>query len=76
MRNDNLWLAKIFQTKEGDETSQVGLSFKFAGLAYLIGQNFGGQNFRKSDLLPKILSAEKFGPPKILSAEIFCPLKS
>ena len=30
---------------------------------YLIGQNFGGQNCRKSDLLP-------FCPPKILSAEI------
>ena len=35
----------------------------------------GGQNCRKYDLLPKILSAEKFCPPKILSAEIFCPLK-
>ena len=43
---------------------------------YLIGQNFGGQNCRESDLLPKILSAEKFCPPKMLSAEIFCPLKS
>ena len=42
---------------------------------YLIGQNFGGQICRKSDLLQKILSAEMFCPPKILSAEIFCPLK-
>ena len=31
-------------------------------LGYLIGQNFGGQNCRKSDLVPKILSAEKFRP--------------
>ena len=37
---------------------------------YLIGQNFGGQNCQKSNLLPKILSAEKFCPPKSLSAEI------
>ena len=37
---------------------------------YLIGQNFGGQKCQKSDLLPKILSAENFSPPKILSAEI------
>ena len=43
---------------------------------YLIGQNFGGQSCRKSDCLPKILSAEKFCTPKVLSAEIFCPLKS
>ena len=34
------------------------------------------KNCRISDLLPKILSAEKFCPPKILSAEIFRPLKS
>ena len=46
------------------------------GEDYLIGQNFGGQNCRKFDWLPKILSAEKFCPPKILSAEMFCPLKS
>ena len=45
-------------------------------MIYLIGQNFGGKNCRKSDLLPKILSAKKFSPPKILSGEIFCPLKS
>ena len=31
---------------------------------------FGGQNCRNFDLVPKILSAEKFCPPKILSAEI------
>ena len=37
----------------------------------LIGQNFGGQNCRKSVLLPKILST-----PNIFSAEIFCLLKS
>ena len=36
----------------------------FLFFVYLIGQNFGGQNCRKYDLLPKILSAE-----------IFCPLK-
>ena len=48
----------------------------FSRITCLFGQNFGGQNFRKSDLLPKILSAENFYPPKILSAEIFCPLKS
>ena len=44
-------------------------------LNYLIGQNFGGQNCRNSDWLPKILSAEKFCLPKIFSAEKFCPLK-
>ena len=32
-------------------------------------QNFGGQNCRKSDLLPKVLSAEEFGTQK------FCPPK-
>ena len=33
-------------------------------------KNFVGQNCRNFDLVPKILSAEKFCPPKILSAEI------
>ena len=32
---------------------------------YLIGQNFGGQNCRKFDEVPKFLSAENFCPPKI-----------
>ena len=39
-------------------------------LVYLIGQNFGGQNFRNFEFVPKILSAEKFCPPKILSAKM------
>ena len=39
-------------------------------IIYLIRQNFGGQKFRKSGLLPKTLSTVKFCPPKILSVEI------
>ena len=58
--NDNWWAISRFTTKSD----------------YLIGQNFGGQNCRKSDMLPKILSGENFCLPKIFSAEIFCPLKS
>ena len=33
---------------------------------YLIEQNFGGQNCRKSDLIPKIIVRRKFCPPKIV----------
>ena len=43
---------------------------------YLIGQNFGGQNCPKSDLLPKVLSATKFCPPKSFVRRKFCPMKS
>ena len=32
---------------------------------------FGGQKCRKFEMVPKILSAEKFCPPKVLSAEFF-----
>ena len=42
----------------------------FISVEYLIGQNFGEQKCRKYDLLPKILSAEKFCPPKI------CPIRT
>ena len=34
------------------------------------GKILVGQNCRNFELVPKVLSAEKFWPPKILSAEI------
>ena len=37
-------------------------------VSYLIGQNFSGQICRKSDLLPKILSAEIFCPLNVFLA--------
>ena len=52
------------------QKSRLKKGFKVR-VRYLIGQNFGGQNCRKSDLLPKILSAENFVRRKILSAENF-----
>lgn len=42
---------------------------------YSTGQYFGRQKYRKSDLLPESLSAEKFCQPKILSNEKFCPIR-
>lgn len=42
---------------------------KSSTVSYLIGQKFGGPNCRKSNLLPKILSADNFCQPKL------CPIR-
>ena len=59
------------------ERGPKAISFKVIGprvfvvlIEYLFGLNFGGQNCRKSDWLPKILSAEIFCQQKFKTCQI------
>ena len=58
-------VATSFDQTQGNSRFEIFLA------VYLIGQIFGGQKCRNFDLVPKILSAEKFIPPKILFDEVF-----
>ena len=45
-----------------DNNAQPHIGHCMRCFIYLIGQNFGGQNCRKSDLLPQIFVRRKFCP--------------
>ena len=51
-------ICHLYVDSEADIDTAIKITIGNISFIYLIGQNFGGQNFRKSDLLPKVLSAE------------------